>query len=68
MSMTDIVSAMRFPLLTGAAFVLALAGFATVLVTVFRGDNRAPFERARLLPFEDDAPRGSAARRETGHE
>jgi hypothetical protein len=68
MSMTDIVSAAWFPLLTGAAFALALAGFAMVLVTVFLGKNRSALERARFLPLEDELSRGSAARRETSHE
>jgi cbb3-type cytochrome oxidase subunit 3 len=75
MSMTDIMSAMRLHLFAEAAFVLALAAFATVLVTVFRGDNRAAFERARFLPLEDEPrPRavregGSVAGRgEAGHE
>jgi cbb3-type cytochrome oxidase subunit 3 len=60
MSLTDIVSAMRLHLFAEAALVLAAAGFATVLVTVFLRSNRAAFERARFLPLEDD--------RETSHE
>lgn len=75
MSLTDIMSAMRLHLFAEAGFVLALAGFATVLVTVFRRDNRAAFERARWLPLEDEpGPRPShgggpsAARGETNHE
>jgi cbb3-type cytochrome oxidase subunit 3 len=66
MSMTDIVSAMRLHFFAEAAFVLALAGFATVLVTVFHRKNRAPFERARFLPLEDE--RRGAAPGEGGHE
>jgi len=73
MSMTDIMSAMRLHLFAEVAFVLALTAFATVVVTVFLGRNRAAFERARFLPLEDeprparDGGRG-AARREAGHE
>jgi cbb3-type cytochrome oxidase subunit 3 len=73
MSLTDIMSAMRLHLFAEAAFVLALAAFATVLVTVFLGRNRAAFERARFLPLEDEPrPRrgegSAAARGETSHE
>ncbi len=74
MSLTDVMSAMRLNLFAEAAFVLAGAAFATVLVTVFLRSNRAAFERARFLPFEDEPrPRpgregGSAERGETTHE
>jgi hypothetical protein len=66
MSMSDIMSAMRLHLFAEVALVLSLAAFATVLVTVFLGKNRAPFERARLLPLEDEP--GGAAPAEAGHE
>jgi cbb3-type cytochrome oxidase subunit 3 len=70
MSMTDIISAMRLTLLAEVAFVLALAGFLTVLVTLFLRANRAPFERARFLPLEDEPGprRGMPAQREAGDE
>ena len=48
MSLSDIMSAMRLNLFAEAAFVLAAAGFLTVLVTLFLRANRAPFERARV--------------------
>ena len=57
MSLTDVMSAMRLHWFAEAAFVLAAAGFATVLVTTFLRMNREAFERARLLPLVDDAVR-----------
>jgi cbb3-type cytochrome oxidase subunit 3 len=57
MSLTDIMSATRLHLFAEAAFVLALAAFATVLATVFLRENRAAFERARFLPLEDEPGR-----------
>ena len=74
MSLTDIMSAMRLNLFAEVAFLVALAGFATVLVTTFLGANRAAFERARFLPLEDEpSPRAvddgrAVARGETSHE
>jgi cbb3-type cytochrome oxidase subunit 3 len=74
MSMADIVSATRLHVLAEAALVVTLAAFATVLVTVFLGRNRAAFDRARFLPLEDEQgpgpahPGGAAAGGETGHE
>jgi cbb3-type cytochrome oxidase subunit 3 len=68
MSLGDIMSAMRLHLFAEAAFVLAGAAFATVLVTLLRSGNRAAFERARFLPLEDEPCPGSAARGETLHE
>jgi hypothetical protein len=74
MSLTDIMSAMRLNLFAEVAFLVALAGFATVLVTTFLSANRAAFERARFLPLEDESgPRSvddgrAAAREETSHE
>jgi len=67
MRLSDIMSAMQLTLYAEVAFVLALAGFLTVLVTLFLRANRVPFERARMLPLEDEPrPRpGSPARRET---
>ena len=54
MSLMDVMSAMRLHLFAEAAFVLAAAGFGTVLITTFLRANRTPFERARLLPFGDE--------------
>ena len=54
MSLSDIMSAMRLNLFAEAAFVLAAAGFLTVLVTLFLRANRAPFERARVGGEEID--------------
>jgi cbb3-type cytochrome oxidase subunit 3 len=56
MSLVDVMSAMRLHLFAEAAFVIAAAGFLTVVVTVFLRANRVPFERARLMPFDDDPP------------
>ena len=55
MSLTDVMSAMHLHWFTEAAFVLAAAGFATVLITTFLRRNRTAFEGARLLPFADEA-------------
>jgi len=54
MSLADVMSAMRLHVFAEAAFVLVSVSFLTVLVTVFLRRNRAPFERARFIPFEDD--------------
>ncbi len=67
MSLTDVMSAMRLHLFAEAAFVLASAAFATVVVTVFLRRNRAAFERARFLPLEDErGGRTGPAPEETG--
>jgi len=64
MSLADVMSAMRLHGFAEVAFVLAFASFLTVLVTMFLRGNRAPFERARFMPVEEDgAPRpGDPAR------
>jgi hypothetical protein len=66
MSMSDIMSAMRLHLFAEVALVLSLGAFTTVLVTVFLGKNRGPFERARRLPLEDE--HGGVAPGEASHE
>ena len=67
MSLPDVVSALRLHLFAEVAFVLAAAGFATVLITTFLRANRAAFERARRLPFEDEVQGegGPASSRDT---
>ena len=54
MSLGDVMSAMKLHVLAEVALVLAFASFLTVLVTVFLRLNRAPFERARFMPLEDE--------------
>jgi len=62
MSLVDVMSAMRLVFFAEAAFVLAIASFLAVLVTVFLRRNRAPFERARFMPLADDGePRPAGA-------
>ena len=56
MSLVDVMSAMRLHMFAEAAFVMAAAGFAVVLVSVFLRRNRALFEQARFIPLEEDAP------------
>lgn len=56
MKLADVVSAMHFNLFAQIALVIALAGFATVVVTVFLARNREPFRRASLMPLADDRP------------
>jgi len=54
-SLADVMSAMRLHLFTEAAFLLASAAFAVIVVTVCLRSNRAAFERARLLPLDEDS-------------
>lgn len=56
MKLADVVSAMHFNLFAQIALVIALAGFATVVVSVFLARNREPFRRASLMPLADDRP------------
>jgi cbb3-type cytochrome oxidase subunit 3 len=59
MKLADVVSAMHFNLFAQIALLIAVAGFATVLVSVFLARNREPFRRASLLPLADDRPIGT---------
>ena len=56
MKLADVVSAMHFNLFAQIALVIALVGFATVLVSVFLARNREPFRQASLMPLADDRP------------
>jgi len=56
MKLADVVSAMHFNLFAQIALVIALAGFATVVVSVFLARNREPFRQASLMPLADDRP------------
>ena len=55
MSLSDIMSGMRLHIFAEAALFLASLAFLGVLVTTFLRRNREPFERARLIPLQDDA-------------
>ena len=63
MSLGDIMSGIGQELFAEAAFVLAAAGFLTVLVTTLLRRNREAFERARFMPLREDpgAPRREEA-------
>jgi len=56
MKLADVMSAMHFNLFAQIALVIALAGFATVVVSVFLARNREPFRQASLLPLAEDRP------------
>ena len=56
MKLADVMSAMHFNVFAQIGLVIALAGFATVAVTIFLARNREPFRRASLLPLADDEP------------
>ena len=58
MKLADVVSAMHFNLFAQIALLVALAGFATVVVSVFLARNREPFRQASLMPLADDRPAG----------
>jgi len=58
MKLADVMSAMHFNLFAQIALVIALAGFATVVVSVFLARNREPFRQASLLPLAEDRPAG----------
>ncbi len=57
MKLADVVSAMHFDLFAEIALLVAVAGFAAVVVSVFLARNREPFRQASLLPLDDDRPR-----------
>jgi len=54
MKMGDVVSAMGASVFAEIAFVIAAAGFLTVIVTTLLRRNREPFERARFMPLTDE--------------
>lgn len=58
MKLADVMSAMHFNLFAQIALVIALAGFATVVVSVFLARNREPFRQASLMPLAEDRPAG----------
>jgi cbb3-type cytochrome oxidase subunit 3 len=66
MSLVDVTSAMRLHVFAEVALVLAAAGFAGVLLSVFLRRNREHFERARFMPLEDDRAPDDAGSSETG--
>ncbi len=59
MKLGDVMSAMHFNLFAQIALVIAVAGFAVVVVSTFLARNREPFRRASLLPLADDSPAGT---------
>jgi cbb3-type cytochrome oxidase subunit 3 len=63
MKLADVMSAMHFNLFAQIALVIALAGFATVVVSVFLARNREPFRQASRLPLAEDRPAGSTGGR-----
>jgi hypothetical protein len=63
MKLADVMSAMHFNLFAQIALVIALAGFATVAVSVFLARNREPFRQASLMPLAEDRPAGSTGGR-----
>jgi cbb3-type cytochrome oxidase subunit 3 len=58
MKLADVMSTMHFNLFAQIALVIALAGFATVVVSVFLARNREPFRQASLMPLAEDRPTG----------
>ena len=54
MSLTDVMSGFGLHLFAEAGLVLFGAAFLAIAVTTFLRRNREHFERARLLPLEDD--------------
>jgi hypothetical protein len=59
MKLGDVMSAMNMSLFAQIALIIAVAGFAVVLVSTFLARNREPFRRASRLPLEEDAPVGT---------
>jgi hypothetical protein len=55
MKLGDVMSAMHFNLFAQIALIVAVAGFAVVVVSTFLARNREPFRRASLMPLADDA-------------
>jgi hypothetical protein len=58
MKLGDVMSAMHFNLFAQIALIVAVAGFAVVVVSTFLARNREPFRRASLMPLVDDPPAG----------
>jgi hypothetical protein len=59
MKLGDVMSAMPFNLFAQIALIVAVAGFAVVVVSTFLARNREPFRRASLIPLTDDEPAGA---------
>jgi len=67
MSLTDVMSGFGLHMFAEAGLVLFGAAFLAITVTTFLRRNREQFERARLLPLEDDGG-GPQEREVTSHE
>jgi hypothetical protein len=59
MKLADVMSAMHFNLFAQVALIIAVAGFAVVVVSTFLARNREPFRRASLIPLAEDSPAGT---------
>jgi hypothetical protein len=57
MKLGDAVGALGLGWMAEIALVIAVLGFAVVLVTVFLRRNREPFERARRMPLDEEETR-----------
>ena len=65
MKLSDVMGAMAMSGYAVVGLVIAGAAFVAVVVATLLRRNRAPFERARLMPLtgDDDAPMSACAKR-----
>ncbi len=61
MSLADVMGGSGLSAWAEAGLLLTFAVFAAVTIRAFSRRNRESFERARLLPLEDEAPPAAAA-------
>ncbi len=62
MSVGDVVGAAGLGVYAAVALVIALVGFAAVVIALLRRANQELFERARHMPLDDGAAPRPAAR------
>ena len=65
MSLSDVMSGVGLHLFAEVGLVLFGAAFLAIAVTTFLRRNREHFERARLLPLEDEAAAARTGERAT---
>lgn len=65
MSLADVMSGFGLQFFAEVGLVVFGGAFVAIAVSTFLRRNRAPYERARYLPLEDEAGAASAGERAT---
>lgn len=66
MKLSDVMSSMGLAVYAEVALVIFFAVFVGVLLHVYRRDLRPEYERARMMPLDDDTPQSARDLKENG--